>query len=73
MIDGYLGGFQRVEPALLAKKKPLVREVERKIGLLRARISSERDVSELRDLGASIKADLREAERALSGGSSLGG
>lgn len=73
VIDGYLGGFQRVEPALLAKKKTLVREVERKIGLLRARISSDRDVSELRDLGASIKDDLRDAERALSGGSSLGG
>lgn len=73
VIDGYLGGFQRVEPALLAKKKTLVREVERKIGLLRARISSERDVSELRDLGASIKDDLRDAERTLAGGSSLGG
>ena len=73
VIDGYLGGFQRVEPALLAKKKPLVREVERKMGLLRARISSERDVSELRELGASIEKDLREAESVLSGGSSLGG
>lgn len=73
VIDGYLGGFQRVEPALLAKKKTLVREVERKIGLLRARISSESDVSELRDLGALIEKDLREAERVLSGGSSLGG
>ena len=73
VIDGYLGGFQRVEPALLAKKKTLVREVERKIGLLRARIGSESDVSELRDLGASIEKDLREAERVLSGGSSLGG
>ena len=73
VIDGYLGGFQRIEPALLAKKKTLVREVERKIGLLRSQISSERDVSELRDLGASIERDLREAERVLSGGSSLGG
>ncbi len=71
-LDGYLGGFQRIEPALVSKKRPLVLEVEKKIGFFRSLVMSDRDSSELRDLKASIEEDLRESERILQGGSSLG-
>ena len=71
-LDGYLGGFQRIEPALVSKKRPLVLEVEKKMGFFRSLVMSDRDSSELHDLKASIEEDLRESERILQGGSSLG-
>lgn len=71
-LDGYLGGFQRIEPALVSKKRPLVAEVEKKMGFFRSLLASDRDSSELRDLKASIEKDLLESERILQGGSSLG-
>lgn len=71
-LDGYLGGFQKIEPALVSKKRPLVLEVEKKMGFFRSLVMSDRDSSELRDLKASIEEDLRESERILKGGSSLG-
>ncbi len=71
-LDGYLGGFQKIEPALVSKKRPLVLEVEKKMGFFRSLVMSDRDSSELRDLKASIEEDLRESERILQGGSSLG-
>ena len=71
-LDGYLGGFQKIEPALVSKKRSLVFKVEKKIGFFRSWVMSDRDSSELRDLKASIEGDLREAENILLGGSSLG-
>ena len=71
-LDGYLGGFQRIEPALVSKKRPLVLEVEKKMGFFRSLVMSDRDSSELRGLKASIEEDLRESERILQGGLSLG-
>ena len=71
-LDGYLGGFQKVEPALVSKKRSLVLEVEKKMGFFRSWVMSDRDSSELRDLKASIEEDLRESERILKGGLSLG-
>ncbi|MXW22953.1 MAG: c-type cytochrome [Candidatus Dadabacteria bacterium] len=71
-LDGYLGGFQRIEPALVSKKRALVFEVEKKMGFFRSWVMSDRDSSELRDLKASIEEDLLESERILKGGSSLG-
>ena len=71
-LDGYLGGFQKIEPALVSKKRPLVLEVEKKMGFFRSLVMSDRDSSELRDLKASIEENLRESERILRGGSSLG-
>ncbi len=71
-LDGYLGGFQKIEPALVSKKRSLVLEVEKKMGFFRSLVMSDRDSSELRDLKASIEEDLRESERILKGGSSLG-
>ncbi len=71
-LDGYLGGFQKIEPALVSKKRPLVLEVEKKMGFFRSLVMSDRDSSELRDLKASIEEDLLESERILRGGSSLG-
>lgn len=71
-LDGYLGGFQRIEPALVSKKRSLVLRVEKKMGFFRSLVVSDRDSSELRDLKASLEEDLRESERILKGGSSLG-
>lgn len=71
-LDGYLGGFQKIEPALVSKKRSLVLEVERKMGFFRSLVMSDRDSSELHDLKASIEENLRESERILQGGSSLG-
>jgi len=71
-LDGYLGGFQKIEPALVSKKRSLVLEVEKKMGFFRSWVMSDRDSSELRDLKASIEEDLLESERILKGGSSLG-
>lgn len=71
-LDGYLGGFQKIEPALVSKKRSLVLEVEKKMGFFRSLVMSDRDSSELHDLKASIEEDLRESERILKGGSSLG-
>lgn len=71
-LDGYLGGFQKIEPALVSKKRSLVLEVEKKMGFFRSLVMSDRDSSELHDLKASIEEDLRESERILEGGSSLG-
>ena len=71
-LDGYLGGFQKIEPALVSKKRSLVLEVEKKMGFFRSLVMSDRDSSELHDLKASIEEDLRESERILQGGSSLG-
>ena len=71
-LDGYLGGFQKIEPALISKKRSLVFEVEKKMGSFRSWVMSERDPSELRDLKASIEEDLRESERILRSDSSLG-
>ena len=71
-LDGYLGGFQKIEPALVSKKRSLVFRVEKKMGFFRSWVMSDRDSSELRDLKASIEEDLRESERILKGGSSLG-
>ncbi len=71
-LDGYLGGFQKIEPALVSKKSSLVFKVEKKMGFFRSWVMSDRDSSELRDLKASIEGDLREAENILLGGSSLG-
>ncbi len=71
-LDGYLGGFQRIEPALVSKKRSLVLRVEKKMGFFRSLVMSDRDSSELHDLKASIEEDLRESERILQGGSSLG-
>ena len=71
-LDGYLGGFQKIEPALVSKKRSLVFKVEKKMGFFRSWIMSDRDSSELRDLKTSIEGDLREAERILLGDSSLG-
>lgn len=71
-LDGYLGGFQKIEPVLVSKKRPLVLEVEKKMGFFRSLVMSDRDSSELHDLKASIEEDLRESERILQGGSSLG-
>ncbi len=71
-LDGYLEGFQKIEPALISKKRPLVLEVEKKMGFFRSLVMSDRDSSELHDLKASIEEDLRESERILEGGSSLG-
>lgn len=72
VLDGYLGGFQKIEPALVSKKRSLVFRVEKKMGFFRSWVMSDRDSSELRDLKASIEEDLRESERILKGGSSLG-
>ena len=71
-LDGYLGGFQKIEPALVSKKSSLVFKVEKKMGFFRSWVMSDRDSFELRDLKASIEEDLRESERILKGGSSLG-
>lgn len=71
-LDGYLGGFQKIEPALVSKKRALVFKVEKKMGFFRSWVMSDRDSSELRDLKASIEEDLLESERILQGGSSLG-
>ena len=71
-LDGYLGGFQKIEPALVSKKRSLVFEVEKKMGFFRSWVMSDRDSSELRGLKASIEEDLRESERILKSGSSLG-
>ncbi|MCY3986472.1 MAG: cytochrome c/FTR1 family iron permease [Candidatus Dadabacteria bacterium] len=71
-LDGYLGGFQKIEPALVSKKRSLVLEVEKKMGSFRSLVMSNRDSSELVDLKASIEKDLRESEHILKGGSSLG-
>lgn len=71
-LDGYLGGFQKIEPVLVSKKRSLVLEVERKMGFFRSLVMSDRDSSELHDLKASIEENLRESERILQGGSSLG-
>ncbi len=71
-LDGYLGGFQKIEPALVSKKRSLVLEVEKKMGFFRSLVMSDRDSSELHDLKASIEENLRESERILKGGSSLG-
>ena len=71
-LDGYLGGFQRIEPALVSKKRSLVLRVEKKMGFFRSLVMSDRDSSELHDLKASIEEDLRESQRILKGGSSLG-
>ena len=71
-LDGYLGGFQKIEPALVSKKRSLVLEVEKKMGFFRSLVMSDKDSSELHDLKASIEEDLRESERILEGGSSLG-
>lgn len=71
-LDGYLEGFQKIEPALVSKKRSLVLRVEKKMGFFRSWVMSDRDSSELRDLKASIEEDLRESERILKGGSSLG-
>ena len=71
-LDGYLGGFQKIEPALVSKNRSLVFEVEKKMGSFRSWVMSERDPSELRDLKASIEEDLRESERILRSDSSLG-
>ncbi len=71
-LDGYLGGFQKIEPALVSKKRSLVFQVEKKMGFFRSWVMSDRDSSELRDLKVSIEGDLREAENILLGGSSLG-
>ena len=71
-LDGYLEGFQKIEPALVSKKRSLVLEVEKKMGFFRSLVMSDRDSSELHDLKASIEKDLRESERILEGGSSLG-
>ena len=71
-LDGYLEGFQKIEPALVSKKRSLVFEVEKKMGFFRSWVMSDRNSSELRDLKASIEEDLRESERILKGGSSLG-
>lgn len=71
-LDGYLGGFQKIEPALVSKKRSLVLEVEKKMGFFRSLVMSDRDSSELHDLKASIEQDLRESERILKGDSSLG-
>ena len=72
VLDGYLGGFQKIEPALVSKKRSLVLEVEKKMGFFRSWVMSDRDSSELRDLKASIEKNLLESERILKGGSSLG-
>ncbi len=71
-LDGYLGGFQKIEPVLASKKRSLVFKVEKKMGFFRSWVMSDRDSSELRDLKTSIEGDLREAENILLGGSSLG-
>ncbi|MXZ13129.1 MAG: c-type cytochrome [Candidatus Dadabacteria bacterium] len=71
-LDGYLGGFQKIEPALVSKKRTLVLEVEKEMGFFRSWVMSDRDSSELRDLKASIEENLLESERILKGGSSLG-
>ena len=71
-LDGYLGGFQKIESALVSKNRSLVFEVEKKMGSFRSWVMSERDPSELRDLKASIEEDLRESERILRSDSSLG-
>ena len=71
-LDGYLEGFQKIEPALVSKKRPLVLEVEKKMGFFRSLVMSDRDSSELHDLKAGIEEDLRESARILKGGSSLG-
>ena len=71
-LDGYLEGFQKIEPALVSKKRSLVVEVEKKMGFFRSLLMSDRDSSELHDLKASIEENLRESERILQGGSSLG-
>ena len=71
-LDGYLGGFQKIEPALVSKKRSLVIEVEKEMGFFRSWVMSDRDSSELRDLKASIEENLLESERILKGGSSLG-
>ncbi len=72
VINGYLEGFQKIEPVLVSKKRSLVYEVEKKMGFFRSWIMSERDSAELRNLKKSIEKDLREAENVLRGGTSLG-
>lgn len=72
VLDGYLGGFQKIEPALVSKNRSLVFEVEKKMGFFRSWVMSDRDSSELRSLKTSIEKDLRESERILESGSSLG-
>lgn len=72
VLDGYLGGFQKIEPVLVSKNRSLVLEVEKKMGFFRSWVVSDRDSSELRALKASLENDLRESERILQGGSSLG-
>ena len=71
-LDAYLGGFQKVEPALVSKKRSLVLRVEKEMAFFRSWVMSDRDSSELRDLKASIEEDLRESKRILKGDSSLG-
>ena len=39
-LDGYLGGFQKIEPALVSKKRSLVLEVEKKMGFFRSLVMS---------------------------------
>ncbi len=72
-LDGYLQGFQKIEPALVSKNRSLVFEVEKKMGSFRSQIKSDRDSLELHSLKAEIESDLRQAEQVLSGNSLLGG
>ncbi len=72
-LDGYLQGFQKIEPALVSKNRSLVLEVEKKMGSFRSQIKSDQDSSELRALKTEIEDDLLRAEQILSGGSLLGG
>ena len=71
-LDGYLGGFQKIEPVLVSKKRSLVLEVEKKMGFFRSLVMSDRDSSELHDLKDGIEEYLRESERILEGDLSLG-
>ena len=72
VLDGYLDGFQKAEPALLARNKGLVYEIERELGVLRSGMNAGMEVSELRALSGSIERNLRDARNALSEGSALG-
>lgn len=72
IIDGYLDGFQKAEPALLARNKGLVYEIERELGVFRSGMNAGMEVSELRALGDSVEKNLRDARSALSEGSTLG-
>jgi high-affinity iron transporter len=65
-LAAYLDGFEPVEPMLAARDSALLARVETKMGELRGAIAQGKDVAEVRERMAELKALVDDSERALA-------